>query len=257
VVTSLPVAAIQHDIAWSDRAANFERLAPRVAAAARSGARLVVLTETFSTGFAVDDPALGEPEGGPSSQFLAAQAAEHGVWVAGSCPEVPRGDDPRPYNSLVFAGPAGELRRYRKIHPFTYGGETKYFRAGTELTTFTIDGVRVSPLVCYDLRFADEFWSLAHGTDVYVVPANWPAARRGHWQALLVARAIENLAYVVGVNRVGTGGGLDYIGDSRVIDPYGEVLAAAAGDETTLLATIDADRVAAARARFGFLDDRR
>ena len=118
---------------------------------------------------------LGEPEGGPSARFLADQAAEHGVWVAGTCPEVPAGDDPRPFNSFVFAGPEGETHRYRKVHPFTYGGETKHFRAGTELVTFTIGDVRISPLVCYDLRFADEFWQLATTTDVFVVPANWPA----------------------------------------------------------------------------------
>lgn len=81
------IAAVQHDIVWGDRAANFERLAPMIAAAAAGGARLVLLSETFSTGFAVDDPDLGEPEGGPSAQFLMAQAAQHGVWVAGSCPE--------------------------------------------------------------------------------------------------------------------------------------------------------------------------
>jgi len=251
------IAAIQHDIVWNDRDANFARLVPRIAAAAASGAELVVLTETFSTGFAVDEPDLAEPEGGPSAQFLAGQAAEHGLWVAGTCPEVPADDDPRPYNSFVFAGPGGETHRYRKIHPFTYGGETDHFRAGSELVTFTIGDVRVSPLVCYDLRFADEFWGLAPVTDVYVVPANWPAPRRAHWRALLRARAIENLAYVVGCNRVGTGGGLTYAGDSQVVDPLGERLATAAADETTLYATVDPARVREAREHFGFLTDRR
>jgi predicted amidohydrolase len=252
------IAAIQHDIVWNDRAANFERLAPRIAAAAASGAELVVLAETFSTGFAVDEADLAEPEGGASSQFLSDQAAEHGLWVCGTCPEVPGGDDDRrPYNSLVFAAPDGATHRYRKIHPFTYGGETKHFRAGTEFAPLRIGGVRVTPFVCYDLRFADEFWQLAEQTDVYVVPANWPAPRRLHWQTLLQARAIENLAYVVGCNRVGRGGGLEYVGDSRVVDPLGELLATAAADETTLHARIDPDRVAEARQRFGFLDDRR
>jgi omega-amidase len=252
------IAAVQHDIVWNDRQANFDRLAPRIAEAAACGAELVVLTETFSTGFVVDDADLGEPEGGPSAQFLAAQAAEHGVWVGGSCPEIPAGDgDRRPYNTFVCAGPDGATHRYRKIHTFTYGGEQKHVRAGDELVTFTIGDVRVTPLICYDLRFADEFWQRAIGTDVYIVPANWPAPRRHHWQVLLQARAIENLAYVVGCNRVGSGGGLEYAGDSRVIDPAGELLATAAGDETMLLATIDPERVAAVRGRFGFLDDRR
>lgn len=256
------LAAIQHDIVWGDRAANFARLAPMIAAAAGAGARLAVCTETFSTGFVVDDPDIGEAQDGPSASFLSAQAAEHGIWVAGSCPELPGGlshdaTDRRPYNSLVFAGPNGEMHRYRKIHPFTYGGEEKSFRAGDEFASITIEGVRVTPFVCYDLRFADEFWARAPDTDLYVVPANWPAARRAHWQALLVARAIENQAYVLGVNRVGSGGGLDYVGDSRIIDPLGEVLAGAAHTETILLADIAPSTVTQVRHRFRFLDDRR
>ena len=252
------IAAIQHDIVWNDRDANFERLAPRIAAAAVAGARLVLLSETFSTGFAVDAPGLAEPEGGPSSQFLVDQAAEHQVWVCGSCPETGDDGDPRPYNSFVLAGPDGTVHRYRKIHPFTFGGEDRYFRAGSELMTIDIDGVRVTPFVCYDLRFADEFWQLAHDTDVYLVPANWPEGRRAHWMSLLQARAIENLAYVVGCNRVGAGGnGLDYVGDSRIVDPTGELLATGAMGETILMADVDPAHVAAVRARFGFLADRR
>lgn len=251
------IAAIQHDIVWNDRDANFERLAPRVGAAAAAGARLVLLSETFSTGFAVDTADLGEPEGGPSAQFLAAQARQHDVWVGGSCPELGDDGDPRPYNSFVLAGPDGTVHRYRKIHPFSFGGEDKHFRAGEQLMTLQIEGVRISPFVCYDLRFADEFWQLAHQTDVYLVPANWPEPRRLHWMSLLQARAIENLAYVVGCNRVGEGGGLRYVGDSRVVDPVGELIATGAVDETMLLADIDPGRVSEARERFGFLADRR
>ncbi len=259
-MTELRVAAIQHDIVWNDRAANFAHLTPMIAAAAGAGAGLVLVTETFSTGFAVDEPELGEPEGGPSATFLQERAAEHGVWVGGSCPEIPAdapADDRRPYNSFVLAGPDGTTYRYRKIHPFTFAGEERHFRAGTDLVTVEIAGLRVSPLVCYDLRFADEFWQLALDTDVYLVPANWPEKRRLHWMALLQARAIENQAYVVGVNRVGEGGGLTYSGDSRIVDPLGELLATAAHTESILLADISAKRVAEVRDHFRFLPDRR
>jgi predicted amidohydrolase len=111
--------------------------------------------------------------------------------------------------------------------------------------------------ICYDLRFGDEFWQLANDTDLYLVPANWPAARRVAWTALLQARAIENLAYVVGVNRVGSDGSIDYSGDSRIIDPLGEVLATASHTESILLADISTERVEQVRSRFGFLEDRR
>jgi predicted amidohydrolase len=255
-MTNVRVAAIQHDIVWEDKEANFAHLAPMVAAAAGAGARLAVLTETFSTGFSNHIDTVAEPEGGPSSQFLAAMAAEHGLWVAGSCPET-RGGDPRPYNTLVLAGPDGTQHRYRKIHPFTFSGEDRYFAAGDELVTVEIEGLRVSLFVCYDLRFADEFWQLGPATDLFLVPANWPEARRLHWQALLQARAIENQCYVLGVNRVGEGGKLSYSGDSRIIDPLGELLATGARTETILLADISADTVAAVRDQFRFLPDRR
>ena len=249
-------AVVQHDIVWEDRTANFARLAPLVARAAGAGAEFVLLSETFSTGFTMT-PGMGEPEGGPSAQFLQERAAEHGVWVAGSCPEVaPDGD--LPYNSFVLAGPDGTVHRYRKLHPFTHGGEHERFRAGEKPVTVEVGGLRVTPFVCYDLRFADVFWSAALDTDVYLVTANWPAARRLHWQTLLRARAIENQAYVVGCNRVGTAGdGTAHTGDSRIVDPMGEVLASAAGTETLVIADVDAAEVAATRDRLRFLPDRR
>ena len=258
------IAAVQHDIVWEDREANFERLAPQVRRAVGAGAELVLLTETFSTGFSMT-PGIGEPEGGPSASFLADQAAEHGVWVGGSCPEIADGageeggdDRDLPYNSLVLAGPDGTTHRYRKLNPFTHGGERERFRAGTEPVTVQIGGLRVTPFICYDLRFADVFWRAAPETDVYLVPANWPAPRREHWQTLLVARAIENQAYVVGCNRVGTAGdGLEHAGDSRIVSPMGELLATAAGVETIVLADVDAAEVRATRHRLRFLADRR
>ncbi|WP_420451693.1 carbon-nitrogen family hydrolase [Ilumatobacter sp.] len=259
-MTGLRVAAVQHDIVWHDRDANFARLAPMVSGAAASGARLVVLTETFSTGFSFDTPGIGEPEGGPSARFLSEQAEVHDIWIGGSCPEIGPGatdDDRRPSNTFVLAGPDGTVHRYRKIHPFSHADEQRWVRPGADLTTVTVDGVRLSLFVCYDLRFADEFWGLAADTDAYLVVANWPAKRRLHWSTLLRARAIENQAYVVGVNRVGTGGSLDYSGDSAIIDPLGEVLASGAGVETVLLADVDPAVVESTRSHFRFLQDRR
>jgi predicted amidohydrolase len=250
------IAAVQHDIVWEDREANFARLAPLVAGAAGLGARLVLLTETFSTGFSMT-PGIGEPEDGPSAEFLREQAARHGVWVGGSCPEVAPGDE-LPFNSFVLAGPDGSTHRYRKLHPFTHAGEHERFRAGEKPVTVEVDGLRITPFVCYDLRFADVFWTAAPDTDVFLVPANWPSPRRLHWQTLLQARAIENQAYVVGCNRVGTAGdGTEHVGDSRIVSPMGELLATAAAVETVLVADVDSAAVTATRDRFRFLTDRR
>lgn len=264
------VAVVQHDIAWFDQDANYATLAPRIRTAAAGGARVVLLTETFSTGFSFDTPEIAEPENGPSSQFLTAQAAEHDVWVGGSCAEVAAdapAADQRVSNVFVLAGPDGTVHRYRKIHPFSHSGEDAFVRAGTDFVTVDIEGVRFSLFVCYDLRFADEFWQLASETDAYLIVANWPAKRRLHWQTLVRARAIENQAYVVAVNRIGRDGPidaaghrtgpLDHVGDSAVIDPLGETLVSAAGGETILFADIDSDHVASTRAHFKFMQDRR
>ena len=256
IVRSMRVAAIQHDIVWCDPAANFERLAPMIDRAAAAGAGLVLLSETYSTGFATDRDDIGEPVGGPSGTFLAETATRGGIWIGGTFPETTDGD-PRPHNTFLLAAPDGRQFRYRKIHTFGFGGEDRHFRAGDEFVTVDIDGLRVSLFTCYDLRFADEFWVRAAETDVYLVPANWPAARRHHWQTLVRARAIENQAYVVACNRVGSGGGLDYAGDTMVVDPTGEVATSGAGQETIVLADVDAERVAEVRSSFPFLDDRR
>lgn len=252
----LRVAAIQHDIVWNEPTANFAQLAPVIAGAAGHGARLILCTETFATGYVMDGSLRAEPFDGPSASFLAEQAAAHGVWVGGSCAE--RGPDNAglPYNTFVLAGPGGAIHRYRKRHLFTRDGEDKSFQRGTELTTIDVEGLRCTPFVCYDLRFADDFWARTRETDCYLVVANWPVQRRLHWQTLLQARAIENQAYVVGVNRVGGGGGNHYPGDSRIVDPQGELLASGAIAATTLFADLDPGRVTHTRESYQFYQDR-
>lgn len=252
----MKVAAIQHDIVWEDAQANHERLGPMVAKAAATDARLIVLAEMFATGFSMATDRTAEPRGGPSTQFLQTQAKEHDVWICGSVAEL-EDETSLPFNTLLLVDPGGGVHRYRKIHPFTYGGETDHFAAGSDFVTVEVDGVRTTLFVCYDLRFADEFWATADRTDLYVVVANWPETRRRHWATLLTARAIENQAYVLGCNRVGEGGSLNYVGDSRIIDPMGEVVAAAARQEAILIGEVDPQVVARTREDLPFLPDRR
>jgi predicted amidohydrolase len=255
-MTRLRVAVVQHDIVWESRDETLGALEPVVAATAVAGSRLVVLSEMFAVGFSMNTGVTAEPEDGPTTQWLLAQARQHDVWICGTVP-LRDPDGPLPYNTFVLASPNGDVHRYRKIHPFTYGGEREVFAAGRDVLTVDVDGVRVTPFVCYDLRFADVFWDAAAATDVFVVSANWPDARRRHWTALLQARAIENQAYVVGCNRVGSGGRLTYVGDSSVVSPMGDVLVAAAEVETTLVVEVETDVVAGVRERFPFQPDRR
>jgi predicted amidohydrolase len=218
----MKIAAIQSDIIWEDPEANFARLRPEIRGAAASGARLVVLPEMFAWGFSMDTARVHEPPEGPSTQFLRSAAREHNLWICGSLPELSDADkttQARPHNTLVLVGPKGQITRYRKIHPFTFAGEHEHYRAGDARVTVTIEGLRCTLFICYDLRFADEFWATAPQTDAYLVIANWPARRRLHWSTLARARAIENQAYVVAVNRVGEAAGMRYSGDSAISTP--------------------------------------
>ncbi len=251
------VAAVQHDICWEDRDATLERVAPLVAAAVADGAALVVLPELFAVGFTMATDRVAEPPDGPTSAWLADQASTLGAWVCGSVPVREEGAD-RPANTFVLAGPGGERHRYAKRHPFSFAGEHRQYVAGDDAPTWEVAGVRVSPAICYDLRFADQFWDQAPVTDCYVVIASWPSPRRDHWRTLLRARAIENQAYVVGVNRVGLAGdGLDHVGDTLIVDPMGAVLADAGSAEGVVAADVDPAAVAEVRRLLPFMPDRR
>jgi predicted amidohydrolase len=249
------IAAIQHDIVWEDAAATREHVRPLIATAATAGARLIALTEMFATGFSMDPERIAEDEGGPTEQFLVDRAAEHGAYLIASIAQ--RGSDGKYRNNAIVAAPDGAVHRYAKIHPFSYSGEHERYAAGDQPLTVDVDGLRVSVFVCYDLRFADEFWALANDTDLFIVPANWPEPRREHWRALLRARAIENQAYVLGANRVGAAKALQHMGDSAIIDPLGRTLAEASVGESVLLADVEAKTVGEVRAEFPFLRDRR
>jgi predicted amidohydrolase len=242
------------DVAWEDVAENHRRAERLLAEAKAGGAALAILPEMFSTGFSIHAARIAQPAGGPSETFLLDQAGALGLWILASVPE--RGE-PAPRNMAMLVSPGGAVVKYAKIHPFSFAGEDKVYTAGDRVVTADVEGVRVTPLVCYDLRFPEPFRTAAGETDLFVVVANWPGERREHWRTLLRARAIENQAYVVGVNRAGEGDGLRYAGDSAAIAPLGETLAEADAREQVLFADVDPGVVKKLRARFPALSDRR
>jgi predicted amidohydrolase len=248
------IALVQLDLAWEDVEENHRRARKRLEEAKSKGAGLALLPEMFCTGFSMDAARIAQPSGGPSETFLRDTARELGMWIMASVPEA---GTPRPRNLAILAGPDGSGTKYAKIHPFTFGGEDRVYSGGDRIVTAAVDGLRVTPFVCYDLRFPEPFRLAADETDLFAVVANWPNTRREHWRTLLRARAIENLCYVAGVNRVGEGGGLRYVGDSAVISPWGEILAEGDASEEVLLADIDPAAVREARAQFPALADRR
>lgn len=247
-------ALVQLDLVWEDWAANHARSARLLKRAADSGADLAVLPEMFATGFSMDAARIAQAPGGPTEQWLKGMARGLGLHLIAGVAETAA---PLPRNNALFVTPEGEVERWSKLHPFSFSGEDKVFAAGEGIVTWTVKDAHITPQICYDLRFPEPFRLAAAETDAFVVIANWPDRRREHWQTLLRARAIENLAYVLGVNRVGDGGGLHYAGDSAAIGPWGETLVSASEMETVLLVDLDPAAVKAAREKFPVLLDRR
>lgn len=242
----LKLALVQTTLAWHEPRANREHFDELLTGV--EGADLVILPEMFTTGFSMDSEALAENEGGATSDWLLEQAAKWNTVVTGSV--IIRDAAGGYRNRLLWARPDGTLQHYDKRHLFRMAGEHHHYTPGEQRVVFDLKGWQVRPLVCYDLRFP--VWSRdAENTDLLLYTANWPGARRLHWNRLLPARAIENLCYVAAVNRIGTDGkGLAYTGDSQVLDFQGETLLNAGEADGVFHVTLGAAELAAYRARF-------
>ena len=248
------VAGLQPDIAWEDPEENFRRVTTLADQAVAKGARMLALPEAFATGFSMRSAAIaGHAEA--TRSFLARLANHHDVWMLGGYVE--RGDQ-RPVNACSLMTPDGdEALHCRKIHPFSLAGESEHFESGGEIHTATVEGVRVTPLICYDLRFVELFRAAANETDLFVVIANWPAARAHAWRTLIAARAIDCQAYILGVNRVGEAEGSPHRGDTTLVNPMGEVINTLADEPGVVSGEIDPEVVRKTRERYPFLTDRR
>jgi predicted amidohydrolase len=242
----LEVALVQTSLAWHDRTANLEHFAELLEPV--KGADLVILPEMFTTGFSMASQTLAEPEAGPTSKWMLDQASRLDAVVTGSV--IVKAADGSHRNRLLWARPDGELLHYDKRHLFRMAGEHEHYSPGERQVQFELKGWRIRPLICYDLRFP--VWSRdAQHTDLLLYTANWPGARRMHWNRLLPARAIENLCYVAAVNRVGTDGkGFAYTGDSQVLDFQGESLFNAGEADGVFEVSLNAAELAAYRAKF-------
>jgi len=215
----LSVTLIQCELAWEQPADNRQQIGDIIAGLDEIP-DLIVLPEMFTTGFSMNALANAEKPGGATEQWLRELAQRHNCALTGSI-AVAAGEGV--YNRMLFATPEG-VQHYDKRHLFRMAGEHKRYRAGEHRVIVTWRGWRILLQVCYDLRFP-VFSRNREDYDLAVYVANWPAVRREHWRQLLVARAIENLACVVGVNRVGSDArGLDYSGDSLAIAADGTLI---------------------------------
>lgn len=249
------VHLVQINSVWEDRSANHAKARQLIASANPQPGSLIILPETFSTGFSMNLSVTAEPENGPTEQFLREMAAQYQCCVIGGV--VTSTEDGRGMNqALALAPDSTVLARYTKNHPFSLGGEDKAHVAGTDVSLYEWQGLRIAPLICYDLRFPELSRSaIRAGAEVIVFIAAWPVKRIQHWITLLQARAIENLAYVIGVNRCGTDPEFTYTGRSLVVDPHGLIIADAAEQERVVSSRIEPAVLRDWRSQFPALRD--
>lgn len=246
MTANLRVTMIQADLAWQDPATNRRNLAAHFRGLA-GHTDLIVLPEMFTTGFTMEARSLAETMAGATVGWLREESAAVGCAITGSLIVE---EDGRHYNRLVWAAPDGSFVHYDKRHLFRMAREDEHFAAGNGRLVVELKCWRVCPLVCYDLRFP--VWSRNRGDyDVLLYVANWPSRRRTAWSALLRARAIENVCYVVGVNRVGKdGNGVGYSGDSVALDFLGQVLGGERGGDFVETVVLDRESLATFRRDF-------
>jgi omega-amidase len=253
----MQIVACQFDIAWEDKAANFAKVRQMLSASVIEPGSLIVLPEMFATGFSMNVSRVVEPAQGETHAFLSSLAKEFHSFLIGGVATLGTGANGK-NEALVFDGDGQEIARYCKQQPFTLGGERDHYEIGDRHVLFEWQSFRIAPLICYDLRFPELFRAAVRdGANVLAVIANWPRPRDAHWPALLRARAIENQAYVVGVNRTGNDPRLTYRGNSLIVDPHGNTLAEAGEEECLLTATLDLKDLVDYRRKFPALADMR
>jgi predicted amidohydrolase len=251
--------ALQWNLAWEDKAENFARVRRMLEQVDVRPGSLLVLPEMFTTGFSLNLAATRQGSPPEGEHFLADLARCLNATVVGGVVSGAQDDPDRGRNQCVAFGPEGNLlARYTKLHPFTPGAEQAVHQAGDRVELFAWQGFRVAPFICYDLRFPEVFrQATQQGATLLLVIANWPARRERHWLTLLQARAIENQAYVVGVNRCGRDPLATYAGRSIVIDPKGILVADAGEDEGCLSAALNLAALQQWRREFPVLADQR
>ncbi len=279
-MSTLSITTVQTNLHWEDKEANLQMLEEKIQSIAEK-TEIVVLPEMFSTGFSMKPELLAEDMEGETMHWMKRVAAEKKIILTGSVIIKEDGQTetvgpsvgPNYYNRLVWMLPNGQYGYYDKRHLFAYANENDHYTAGTKRLVASVKGWKINLLVCYDLRFP--VWSrqtspsnsLSQGEggvatsgspeyDVLIYVANWPERRIHAWKTLLMARAIENQCYVVGVNRTGTDGkDIYYSGESMVIDPMGEVLYTRKDEEHIHTITLDKTYLQTVREKLPFLKD--
>jgi predicted amidohydrolase len=248
---TLTVSIVQAELHWHDADKNLDQFAAAIESIDNT-TDLIVLPEMFTSGFTMDAAANAEPMDGRTIAWMRDRAVFAQASVCGS---LIIEEDGRFYNRFIYMPPQGDLHYYDKRHLFRLADEQRHYSPGDEHTTFELNGFRICPMICYDLRFP--VWSRNQDNyDVLIYVANWPNRRQFAWDTLLRARAIENLSYVVGVNRNGLDGNdLPYSGGSCIVDFLGADLANLQDRNGVASATLDKKALMDFRERFAFDKD--
>ena len=266
--STLTVTLVQSALNWEDKEANLQQFEEKIMSIPER-TELVILPETFNTGFSTHPERLAEKMDGPTVRWMKNISRKKNIILTGS---LMIEDNGLYYNRLLWILPNGEFGFYDKRHRFGFGGEDSQFAAGSRRLIASVKGWRINLQICYDLRFP--VWSRqssppipslreierAEGGvaeyDVLIYVANWPERRNHAWKTLLQARAIENQSYVIGVNRVGTdGNSIMHSGDSMIVDPMGEILYTATYSEDVYTHTLDKSHLLSIREKLPFLRD--
>jgi predicted amidohydrolase len=248
----MKLALVQSDIVWENKMENLNKLESFVSSVP-SNTEIVVLPETFNTGFSMGTEKLAEAPRSVTFDWMRSMAQKGNYGICGSYIVK---EDSRFYNRWIFISPSGEYWQYDKRHLFSPGNEDKIFTPGNQRIIFKFRGLSICPNVCYDLRFP--VWSrIRNDYELLINSANWPESRRDVWLTLLKARAIENVCFVAGVNRVGTDGeGNKHCGDSMILGPRGELIASARQNEECIVSgEISAVDLSEFRKKFPVLKD--
>lgn len=254
----MKIAAIQLDVVLGQVETNYAAVEKAIGEAAHTGADIVVLPEMWNTSFYptnVQD--LADDQGKRTQHVLMTLAKTYGIHIVGGSVAVRKENSV--YNTTYIVNRQGHIvSTYDKVHLFAPGGEDAVFQAGNALSVFTLDGITMASIICYDLRFTEWVRMAAlQGAKVLFVPAAWPDVRIDHWQILNRARAIENQLVVAAVNQCGVAGTLQFGGHSMIIDPLGSVLAEEEKEPAILTADVDIEAIDSIREDINVFRDRR
>ena len=245
---------VQMDIEWEDIYRNMNKIESFTEEAQEKNVDLLLFPEMSLTGFTmnIDKHNLNEKE---IIKWLSKIAIKYNINIGLGFGTVL---DEKGLNEYVIISNEGILLgNYRKIHPFSYSGEDKKYYKGNDIISCSVGDIKLTPFICYDLRFPEIFQIASKQSNLIIVAANWPQERENHWITLLKARAIENQCYIAGINRIGGGGGLNYNGSSMIVNPDGNVLNDISNDERIIVAEISKDKVDEIRGKFNLKKDRR